>query len=98
MDLEEARQRIDKVNEDLAITDARIQLQEALVQELKRDGHDTSAVLQLLVAMREGRQALLEHRALIRAEIDRLVGVDKSENRRLRALARMHRHQSFPRQ
>jgi hypothetical protein len=39
MNLEEARQRIDKVNEDLAITDARIQLQEALVHELERDGH-----------------------------------------------------------
>jgi hypothetical protein len=95
MDLEEARQLMCKANDDLAITDSRIECQEALIQELKQDGHDTSAALELLMAMREGRQALIEHRVLIRAEIDRLAS---AADRRLRALARMRRHRSSRRQ
>jgi hypothetical protein len=65
MNLEDEERALLKANLDLQEADDRIQAQAKLVEEMERDGHDTSQGLSLLATMREARKAMEGHRAQI---------------------------------
>lgn len=70
MKLEDEERALRKANDDLKEADDRIQAQAKLIEEMERDGHDTSQGLSLLAAMREARRAMEGHRDQILGTID----------------------------
>jgi hypothetical protein len=72
MDIEDEQQKLRKVDADIAAVDKRIERHTESIFEMERDGHDASMALELLTGMRETRRTMLELRALIVDEINRL--------------------------
>ena len=65
MDLAKELAALEKAEIDLVDADKRIQRQGALVEELRRDGHDIEPAVILLDTLKATRQAMSEHRDLI---------------------------------
>ncbi|MCC8397035.1 hypothetical protein LJ656_31135 [Paraburkholderia sp. MMS20-SJTR3] len=74
MDIELELKALAKAEEDLRHADERILRQEHLTEEMRRDGHDISIALDLLLVLQETREAMLDHRELIVANLTRMMG------------------------
>ncbi|OLL31453.1 hypothetical protein BTH42_10925 [Burkholderia sp. SRS-W-2-2016] len=74
MDIELELKALAKAEEDLRHADERILRQDQLTEEMRRDGHDISIALDLLAVLRETREAMLDHRELIVANLNRMMG------------------------
>jgi hypothetical protein len=72
MDLEDEKATLRKANDEIDAAAVRIDRQVAVIKELEHDGHDTVMAHRVLTALRDSRQALVDHRALIIEQIARL--------------------------
>jgi len=72
MDLQDELEALAKADEDLRLADERIGHQQRLTEELRRDGYDVAAAVDLLAVLRETRSTMISHRQLILENIDRL--------------------------
>ena len=63
---------LEKADRDIEAGEARVREQTALIEELERDGHDTSLALKLLTTLKDSLQAMVAHRTLILERIQYL--------------------------
>ncbi|SAK96329.1 hypothetical protein AWB78_05425 [Caballeronia calidae] len=89
MSLQGEIERLHQADADILMANQRIQRQKDLIQELKRDGHDTSLALELLMTMQGTRQALIDHRKVILEHVERISG---SRSREEQAMPRPDGH------
>ncbi|WP_157697594.1 hypothetical protein [Caballeronia calidae] len=75
MDLETEETQLRQADEHLALAERQIQHQELIVQDLEKDGHDTSLALKLLRTMRDTRNVMQSNKACIVASIGRINGI-----------------------
>jgi hypothetical protein len=79
MDVDDEREALKKANRDIGTARERIARQEALIVELEHDGHSTSAAVTLLNVLKETLEAMLDYRATIVEQIERLSQASKRD-------------------
>ncbi|MDR5826086.1 hypothetical protein [Caballeronia sp. LZ043] len=72
MNLDDEKQHLAKADIDIEQARARIVRQRELVDELRRDGHETEMAVNLLITLQGTLNAMIEHRRLIAARIEQL--------------------------
>ena len=72
MNIVEEEEQLRKADIDITSGRKRIHRQEEIIGELRKDGHDSTAAVELLGVLRETLNAMIEHRALIKKQINRL--------------------------
>jgi len=72
--LDKERHDLAKAEQDLVAGEERVTRQALLVEELRRDGHDTSDAEDILATLSRTLEEFRRHRELILAEIDRYRG------------------------
>jgi hypothetical protein len=73
--IEEEEAQLSRADYHIQRAQENIERQKELVQELDKDGHDTSNALRLLATLKDTLVAMQEHRQLIIEEIARLRNV-----------------------
>jgi hypothetical protein len=72
MNIDDEKAALEKADIDIASARERITHQQALILELERDGHETSEASKLLSVLCETLRVMIEYRATIVDQINRL--------------------------
>ncbi|MDR5763474.1 hypothetical protein [Caballeronia sp. LZ035] len=72
MNIDDEKQVLAKADRDIEQARSRIARQSEIVEELRRDGHNTETAVDLLATLQGTLKAMIEHRQLIVEHIARL--------------------------
>jgi hypothetical protein len=82
VNINDERAALDKADADIKLAHERIAHQTALIEELKRDGHDITTAVELLSVLKGTLEAMLAYRMTIVEQIERLERKSDVEDRK----------------